>query len=303
MITATPETIAATLKALPDGGALKLVGEFPRLRIADKHWPKGITIDARGATLTDWYWNWVSGVSILGGTWKPSTSGGYALRIDGASRITIDGAVFQGLELRAPGEPYHQPDGGGLNLSSGSDVLIQGCEFVSLRRGIALGQIDGFEITDSDFRRLLIDGIAMGNCWNGLIEDNTFSESVKLTKDHGDCVQMWSRPDHKPTSDITIRRNTIMARGQQGITGFNHVRDGVNDGGFDRITISQNRIACANPQALALVEARNSTVISNNVRTLMGAASRASITLRNCPDMTRLSNTVGAGAGKPAAAD
>jgi hypothetical protein len=98
-----------------------------------------------------------------------------------------------------------------------------------------------------------------------------------LNGEHPDCVQLWSRPDAPPTSDIVIRFNRAYGP-TQGFSGFNHVRNGVDDGGFDRITIEGNAVDGAFPQAISLMSGRDSAVRNNRVATYPDAPFRASST-------------------------
>src|SRR3546814_16542705 len=63
----------------------------------------------------------------------------------------------------------------------------------------------------------------------------------------------------------------------QVISAFNHLRNGVDDGGFDRLTIIDNDIQVSAPQALAVVDGRDIVVPGNRIRTLRGAKHRASL--------------------------
>jgi len=71
-------------------------------------------------------------------------------------------------------------------------------------------------------------------------------------------------------ADIVIRGN-VMEGEMQGIFLGNHVRKGVDDGGFDRITIENNEVTVSFPQGIGLFDARDSVVRNNTVRTIPGS--------------------------------
>jgi hypothetical protein len=112
---------------------------------------------------------------------------------------------------------------------------------------------------------------------------------------------MWSRPTAPPVADVIIRRNRIEGD-TQGIGLHNHVRDGVDDGGFDRILIEDNIINVSRTNAIDLANGRESIIRNNKVTTLPGAKGRASIHARE-GSVTMCGNSVAAGAGKPGAKD
>jgi len=144
------------------------------------------------------------------------------------------------------------------------------------------------------------DGMDIALSREGVIEGNHCWGTVIRTDEHPDCIQMWSRPNAAPTSDMLIRKNR--AEGDtQGISLFNHVRNGVDDGGFDRIVIEDNDVQVSASQAIAIYDGRASIVRNNHVRTLPRARYRASINLRG--EVERCGNTVEGGAGKPGVFD
>ena len=84
---------------------------------------------------------------------------------------------------------------------------------------------------------------------------------------------------------------------------FNHTRDGVNDGGFDRILIENNEFNVAFPNGIGLTDGRASIIRNNRVETYPGAQFRAGIAIRGDGDVQRCGNVVKAGAGKPGETD
>lgn len=306
-IPATPATLQAAWARAKAGDILVLKGEFTRVTLAGRKFDPSLTIDASAATLVSWKIKGVSGLHFKGGTAKPL--GGFnvkrnrdlwgpALDFSQAERILIEHMRFQGPDSPRAGVVGNPADGYGANFRFGREIDVRDSQFVSLKVGLLFGQIDGFRAQRNIFRAMRSDGIDVANSWHGLIEGNDFRDSRKRDQEHPDAVQLWSRPKAKPTSDILIRENTIVGE-TQGISGFNHIRDGVDDGGFDRITISGNDIKVNYPHAIAVVDGREVVIRDNHVETLPGARSRASINVGRSPGALRRGNIVEAGAGKP----
>lgn len=210
------------------------------------------------------------------------------------------------------GRRYEGASGYGVSFIRCRNVRVLGCAFEGFDRGVVLSWCDGFTVAGSGFRALKIDGVNVAQSWRGVVADNDFT-NPDTGEAHPDAVQLWSRPTMRlrdkslvpapPTSDIVIARNRVQGMLTQGVTAFNHIRNGVDDGGFDRIAIVGNDIAVGMPQALALYSGRDCIVADNRVTTLEGATSRASINLRGCTGLVRRGNTVAPGAGKPGADD
>lgn len=307
-LSATPATLNAAWAKARGGDVLVLKGEFTTVVLNNRQFKPSLVIDATDATLVSWKIKGVSGLHFKGGVAKPL--GGYNVKRDrdlwGAAldfsqveNILIERMKFQGPDTPRANVTGNPADGYGGNFRFGSDVEVRDSQFASLKAGMVFGQIDGFKAQRNTFRGMRSDGIDVANSWNGLIEGNDFRDSRKRDAEHPDAVQMWSRPKAKPTSDIVIRNNTIMGD-TQGISGFNHVRDGVDDGGFDRITITDNDIEVNYAHAIAVVDGREVIIRNNHVRTLPGARTRASINVGRSPGALRQGNIVEAGAGKPA---
>lgn len=283
---ATPATLAAVLPLLKPGDSLQLTGVFPALRprpgVLD-----GVTIDARGARMAGvFYPGRCAGLTVVGGSWL-------GMRFDGATELRVAVARFEGPDA---------PDGYGLFVNGGTEIRVEDCAFHSYRTGLVLNRVEGFSVARSGFARMRSDGITIGESRRGVVARCLFHGTRITGEEHPDAVQLYSRPTSAPTADIIIEGNTVIGE-TQGFSGFNHVRDGVNDGGFDRIRILDNDLTVGFPHAIALVEARDSEVRGNRVSTYPTAGWRASINLTNCTRTIRAGNTVAAGAGKPGVTD
>lgn len=308
---ARPETAAAVIALSRDGDTVVLAaGSYAGLRLRGRYFDPPITIDARKATLTGLMMNDASGVVFKGGEFRlpppryderrSMTDYGTAARLQRVHRVRFEAPRFigPGTEAEAP-EPRFA-EGFGLIVDQSSDVDVTDGEFRGLVAGVMMRRIEGFKVARNTFRYMRSDGIQVSESHHGSIEDNSCRLTRIRDNEHPDCIQLWSFPSSPPTADILIRRNS--AEGYtQGIGMFNHVRDGVDDGGFDRIIIEENDIAISVPQGIAMNAARASIVRNNRVRTLSGAQHRASINIQG--DILRCGNVVQPGAGKPGVKD
>lgn len=309
-LTATPETLETVLSRARGGDTVVLAqGHYRGLRIVGRAYQPALTIDASAAELTGVELRSVKGISFQGGRFllpppvKHPRDGrlvfGQTVRIDASQDTKIVGAELVGpgvLEANGPfGEGY------GLLAVRSSGVAVSGSRFRGLKSGIVLSKVDGFDLRSNQFRAMRSDGIQIGEGRRGRIEDNDCAQTRIRDVEHPDCIQLWSRPTSPPTADVVIRGNRATG-GMQGVFLGNHVRDGVDDGGFDRITIEDNVLEVGYPNGIAISDGRGSVVRNNKVTTFPGARWRASINLRG-GDSVRCGNSVKAAAGRPGIQD
>lgn len=305
-INATPET-AATVFAKAQGGDTVVLGRGHYVGakgLSNRTFDPPLKIDARAAALERWAISKVQGLEINGGTWRngclPAACYNYALRFDGGARIKVLAGAFIGPEVAEPGVAYQRADGYGVGFIGTTDVELVGNAFVNFKTGAVLNKVSRFKVAGNRFNRMRSDGLAIGQGWVGLIEGNICDGTRTLSTEHPDCIQLWSRPDAPPTSDIAIRRNLAVGE-MQGVFLGNHVRAGVDDGGFDRVHIEENDVWGAYPNGVALYAGRASTVRNNRTRTVPGAPYIVRVITTG--DVQRCGNTAEAGAGKKAQAD
>lgn len=304
-IRATPATLSAALAKAGDGDTIVLEpGVYTGVMISNRTFQTPLILEARGATLEGLRAKNVSGLTIKGGEFRvppPATKAstgqqmyGGATRFDNVSRLTITDGVFTG-----PGAPPSSTsgpfgEGYGVFVVTGSDITVTGGQFQGLKGGVIMNRVDGFKVTGNRIVGSRADGIALGESRNGLIENNQCLGFRIRDKEHPDCIQLWSRPTSPPTSDVVIRGNRAEGN-MQGIGMFNHARNGVDDGGYDRIVIENNDMLVGYPHGIALMNARDSVVRNNRVRTFPGAKWRASMSIGKA---ARCGNVIEAGAGR-----
>jgi len=279
----TPETLTAKLiKAAAGGETLELVGAFGDLRLSGQQWSRPITLDCSRATLGAWYWSKVSGVRVLGGearSWK------------------FDDA--QDIEVERVGFPGDGRKGTGLQFVRGAHVAGRRCTFRDYKNAQNFSQCDDFEAIGHWIEHMRSDGVQAGMSHRGLIAGNTIKDTEVEGEEHADGIQLWSRPTVAPTSDIVIEHNVILGA-TGGINGFDHTRDGVPDGGFERITIRENLCWIGWRNGVALYNGRGVTLDGNDIRSLDGGRGQARILLPGCSGITLgRPNTFGPGDGRP----
>ena len=94
------------------------------------------------------------------------------------------------------------------------------------------------------------------------------------------------------TSDVTLLRNRSDGE-SQGFAGFNHVRNGVDDGGFDRIVIKDSYIRGTYPHGIALYDCRDCTVTDNTAVTMPTSKYKVSIAVVDCTRCVVANNVQG----------
>ena len=236
--TATPATVDAVLAAARPGAAIRLApGEYPAIELREKHWSPPVTVDATDARLTVVGLRDVSGLSWHGGTFD----GGDTLK-------------------------------GGFGVNGGDHLVIDGLTMRHyLRNGIGVGMASDVRITNSRFTDMGSDGIDVALSHHVVIDHNHCSDTHPTPGAHPDCVQLWSRPGVPPTADITITNNEAVGN-TQGFTGFNHVRNGVDDGGFDRIVVENNVARVGSYHGVTLMDCRKCVVRNNRAETIPNPA-------------------------------
>lgn len=309
--TATPSTLTAVLGSARDGDTIVLAkGAYKGVRIMGRTFRQPLVIDARAATLEGLFARSVSGLEIRGGEYRlsPTTTSkksgkplpGFALRFVQVENIKVSDISVVGPGAPADAKDGPHGDGWGLQVNGGKEIEVANSRFRGLKVGITLARVTGFRVLNNQFSNQRSDGIDVAESRKGLIEGNDCRDTRIRAIEHPDCIQMWSRSTSPPTADITIRKNRVRGY-SQGIGLFNHVRNGVNDGGFDRILIEDNDIEVPVPHGIAIMDSRDSIVRNNRVRTAPGAKHRTSINSRGA--VKRCGNVVEAGAGRPGMVD
>jgi len=314
-------SIAALLaQAKPGDTVVVPAGDYANESLSGLSFSPAVTLDARAAKVTTFTAKDVTGLHVLGGTWANAIgetwaghTWAFAVDCERCHDVTFDGATVTGPPPDAPGRDFA---GFGISFLSSDHVAVTNSKFTGFRAGLVFSLTGDFVARGNDFGFMTSDGLDVGQGWRGVIEDNVFHDTHIIAKEHPDGIQMWSRPNAPPTSDIVIRRNKVTG-GSQGISGFDaalkepagyKLADGrvlekeeaVPNGGYERITIEDNDVSVGFTNAIALVNARDSVIRNNRVSTIEDSRYPARIVMR--PDdsgVKHCGNTVQPGAGRP----
>lgn len=309
---ATPSTLSDVLSRAKGGDSITLAaGEYTGLRLDDLHFNPPVVLEAGAATVSGWWIHQSSGMAFHGGTFalpppttNPKTGAPaytWALRGDGVDQLSVKGAKFVGPGHPDTGQGVVYGEGYGFFVNGGSHIELDANAFSGFKSALVLGKVTGFRVANNTFTAMRSDGIDLAESRDGLVEGNQCSGTVIRDLEHPDCIQLWSRPTSPPTADIVIRKNKVEGN-TQGISLFNHVRDGVDDGGFDRITIEDNEVNVSYPHAIAGGDMRDSVIRNNHVKTYPGTRWHAAINLLRV-EARRCGNVVEPGNGKPGSSD
>lgn len=247
--TPAAQALLRQFQAAKGGETIKLqAGDYGYLVLPQKRFSRPVTLDAREARFAGLVANDLAGLVVRGGTIQGS-----------GERKTV-----------------------ALDIRRSANVRIEGMQISAAHRGIMVDRSEDIELVGNSLTGLISDGINIALSRRVRVEGNRCRDfnpapaifdpnGVRLKDgDHPDCIQAWSRPEVPPVSDIVVIDNDIEGQ-MQGIFFGNHVRGGVDDGGFDRITIKNNRVVVAHPNGIRLIDGRDSLVTGNQVATVPGA--------------------------------
>jgi hypothetical protein len=248
-IQASPGNLESVLaRARPGDDVVLSPGDYGALQIQDRSWPVPIVVDAGSAHFSGITLQNVDGLTINGGT--VVSNGDFKSH---AVMVTLSHHIsFQGMQV-SNGRVA-------IALIRSDNINLQGVTIFDMFD-------DGVHIAMS--RHVTIDHLVCRD-WHPIARQ--FDAAGNLTKDapHPDCVQAWSRPQYPPVSDVTITNTTVTGR-MQGLSFFNHTKNGVDDGGFDRITLTENKVQTELPNGISLVSGRNSVIRDNEVTSVPGS--------------------------------
>ncbi len=243
-LTATPATATAVIASAKCGDTVRLAaGDYGRFTVNRRECSPRLTIRAEKARFQYISLTRVKGLTLYGGTVTPDAT------------ITVPGYGVQ-LQMSSEVSLFDQTITGGL-------------------RAIAVDRSSGVLIRRATMRGQMVDGINIALSQKVTVQASTCADFTPRPDDHPDCVQMWSRPGGI-TQDVLIEGNSATGA-MQGFAGFNHVTNGVDDGGYDRITIRGNTVRTSFPQGIALYDCRKCSITGNTVETLSGARWRTTI--------------------------
>jgi hypothetical protein len=258
MISASPASIEDTIRRAQPGDTIRLApGNYGTVTLHDRQWAQPVTIDAKDAVMV-LVLERVSGLAIRGGRFGPARDNlGYAALLRSSSRISFEGS-----------------------------------NFVDATRGMVIDRSNNVTIDSATFSGMTVDGINIASSQHVRVSNSRCADFSPEPGAHPDCVQLWSRPATGITSDITLTDNVSIGN-MQGFSAFNHIRGGIDDGGFDRIVVRGNVVQGLYPQGVGLYDCRNCTVRGNRTSRLPGARWKVSVNVVRCIDCDVRDNNVG----------
>ncbi len=242
-----PQNLPAVLENARSGDLITLPqGNYGALSLRNRSWSKPVTIDAHAASFSTIHLDQVDGLTIQGGTVIGGDEKAKGIFVSQSHNITLTDMSVSKTVV-------------GIVLQRSQNIVVRG---VTLSGMIA----DGIHVAMS--QHVVLDHNV---CRDFTPTPKTF-ENGRMVKDelHPDCIQGWSRAQFPPVSDVVISNNVITGN-MQGISFFNKVKNGVDDGGFDRITITGNKVLTTRPRGISLLGGRNSVVRDNDVRSIPGS--------------------------------
>jgi hypothetical protein len=180
---------------------------------------------------------------------------------------TFDGDVAKGLG--APSDGYAA--GRGLAIIGSKGVTVEGSEFKTFMRGILAIESQDIKIIDNDISGMRSDGLNMVQVKGVLIEDNYIHDfrAAPNSGDHGDMIQFWTAGTTSPSTDITIRGNTLdvnQGTWAQSIFMRNELVDQGKAGAsmfYKNILIEDNTIKNAHTHGITVGETDGLTIQNN----------------------------------------
>lgn len=279
--TATSATIANIFKTVADGDTIVMTGSFGSVKMQNRIFATGVTIDATSADFSDsLVITKVDGLNIVGGRYGSAdvpTTQNRAIVVSDASNINILTPIVTGAFI-----------GTGIGFSRSTNVSVSDGSFTRVKTGVFMDRVTGGRMVRNTLFAGVSDGFNVSNSRNVVVSDNSCTGTTPLVGYHPDCVQMWTSPGEIPQSDITITNN-FASGATQGFTGFDS--SGI---GYDRVVITNNTIAGLYPQGIACYNCRDSLVSGNVATALPGAQWRVSVNVIGGSNNVVTNNSVGA---------
>jgi Right handed beta helix region len=162
-------------------------------------------------------------------------------------------------------------------------VRFEGTTFTRALRGLAVVDSDDIVVRNAHFTNLRSDGMDVAGTSHVLLENNRFdtfspvwatgskADGTWKDGDHPDAIQLWTTPNVRRVTDITIRGNVIDAE-TQGINFF-----GPRGDGYARVNVTNNDVTINLPAAISVFACDDCSVRDNRITARPGSKWRANI--------------------------
>lgn len=132
--------------------------------------------------------------------------------INNSQNITIINSTFDG-DVASGVSAYSDGYGAavGLSVRGSTGVTVQNNEFFSWHRGLVVQDAQNVKVIGNDVHDIRSDGMDFVDVQKVLIEDNYIHDfrASYASSDHRDMIQFWTSGTTTPSTDITIRGNTL----------------------------------------------------------------------------------------------
>ena len=194
--------------------------------------------------------------------------------VGSSSNIAIVNSVFNGDVAR---NKSPKDDGFGfaigMTVRDSKGVLIENNEFSGFHRGFTMQTTSDAQIVGNELHSMRAEGINLAAVQNTVVENNyihNFRGSLN-SSDHRDMIQVWTDGTTRPTTNLTIRGNTLDI-GAGSFTQSIFMRNELVDRGtagyemfYRDILIENNVIYNAHLNAISVGAADGLTIRNNSV--------------------------------------
>jgi nitrous oxidase accessory protein NosD len=187
-------------------------------------------------------------------SWQtPITIDARAATMSGIVMFKVAGVTWSGGTVIGTGY--------GVSIADSARVSVSGVDISGAVRGIVINDSNDVKILKNKLHHLRTDGIdVVGQ--RVLVEGNVISDMLPIEGDHPDGIQVWSANDEQ-SRDITIRGNTITGN-MQGIFARSPAL------GLSNLSVTGNKALVNYPNAIVVLDAKDSVVKGNTVKSLVG---------------------------------
>ncbi|WP_292932234.1 hypothetical protein, partial [Novosphingobium sp. PASSN1] len=189
--TATSATISNIFKTVADGDTIVMTGSFGTVRMQNRVFATGVTIDATSADFSDsLVITKVDGLNIVGGRYGSTTvptTQNRAIVVSDASNIRILNPIVTGAFA-----------GTGIGFSRSINVSVSDGSFTRVKTGVFMDRVTNGSMMRNTLVAGVSDGFNVSNSRNVIVSNNSCSGTTPLVGYHPDCVQMWTSPGEVP---------------------------------------------------------------------------------------------------------
>ena len=218
-----------------------------------------------------------------------------------SENITVQNSVFDGDLASGTGtESDGHGTGFAFTVTSSNNVVLQNNEIYNYMRGVTVGTTSNLEIIDNEIYSIRSDGMTLSSIQGALIEGNYVHDfdAAEGSDDHRDMIQFFTTGTTEPSTNVTIRNNTLDV-GSGDYTQSIFMRNEEVDSGkageemfYQNILIEENTIINGHLHGVTVGEAdglviRNNTLLHSDGGQLDGLDSGVEIPSINMKEVSK----------------